>query len=51
MNRKETTAFLSNLLERDRLSGSMGKYWAKEVSIDYGTSNVISRNRLIISDS
>lgn len=40
MNRKETTAFLSNLLERDRLSGAMGKYWAKEVTIDYGTSNV-----------
>lgn len=33
MNRKETTKFLSELLERDRLSG-MGKYWANEVSID-----------------
>jgi hypothetical protein len=33
MNRKETTAFLGKLLETDRLSG-MGKYWAREVSID-----------------
>lgn len=39
MNRKETTAFLSNLLVQKRLSG-MGKYWANEVSIDYGTTNV-----------
>lgn len=40
MNRKETTKFLGNLLIRERLSGTFGKYWASEVSIDYGTSNV-----------
>lgn len=39
MNRKETTKFLGNLLIRDRLSG-IGKYYASEVSIDYGTTNV-----------
>lgn len=39
MNRKETTQFLSNLLISDRLSGR-GKYYAREVSIDYGTTNV-----------
>lgn len=39
MNRKETTKFLSEILEQTRLSG-MGKYYAKEVSLDYGTSNV-----------
>lgn len=39
MNRKETTEFLSNLLISNRLSGR-GKYYAREVSIDYGTSNV-----------
>jgi len=39
MNRKETTEFLGRLLESDRLGG-MGKHWAKEVSIDYGTSKV-----------
>lgn len=39
MNRKETTKFLSNLLIRDRFSGR-GKYWASEVSIDYGTTDV-----------
>lgn len=39
MNRKETTAFLSELLISDRLSGR-GKYWANEVSIDYGTRDV-----------
>lgn len=38
MNRKETTAFLSNLLVH-RLSGR-GKYWAREVSLDYGTKDV-----------
>ena len=36
MNRTETTKFLGELLKRDRFSG-MGKYWASEVSIDYGT--------------
>ena len=39
MNRKETTKFLSNLLVKERLSGR-GKYYAREVSIDYGTTNV-----------
>lgn len=39
MNRKETTEFLSNLLEKERFSG-IGKYWAKEVSIDFGSVNV-----------
>lgn len=39
MNRKDTTKFLSQLLISNRLSGR-GKYWASEVSIDYGTSNV-----------
>lgn len=39
MNRKDTTKFLSQLLINNRLSGR-GKYWASEVSIDYGTSNV-----------
>lgn len=39
MNRKETTRFLSSLLVSDKLSG-MGKYWASEVSLDYGTKDV-----------
>lgn len=39
MNRKETTDFLSDLLIANRLSGR-GKYWADEVSIDYGTTDV-----------
>ena len=39
MNRKETTEFLINLLITDRLSGP-GKYWAREVSLDYGTTDV-----------
>lgn len=39
MNRKETTAFLGELLKRDRLSGR-GKYWASEVTLDYGTKDV-----------
>lgn len=37
MDRKETTKFLSDLLKTDRL---LGKYWASEVSIDYGTTDV-----------
>lgn len=40
MNRKETTAFLGKLLERDKLKG-IGKYWAKEVTLDYGKSEMI----------
>lgn len=39
MNRKETTKFLSDLLISSRLLGR-GKYYAREVSIDYGTTNV-----------
>lgn len=39
MNRKEVTDFLSNLLVSQRLTGR-GKYWADEVSIDYGTTDV-----------
>lgn len=35
MNRKETTKFLSELLISSRLSG-MGKYYASEVTLDYG---------------
>ena len=37
MNRKETTDFLTNLIIRDRLSDR--KYYAKEVTLDYGTSH------------
>jgi hypothetical protein len=37
MNRKETTLFLSQLLENTVLNG-IGKYYAKEVTLDYGTS-------------
>ncbi len=36
MNRKETTSFLTELLIRDRLSDR--KYYAKEVTLDYGTN-------------
>lgn len=39
MNRKETTLFLSHLLESDRLGG-VGKYWAKEVTLDYGKTEL-----------
>lgn len=39
MTRKETTKFLSDLLISNRLAGR-GKYYAREVSIDYGTKNV-----------
>lgn len=39
MDRKETTEFLSDLLISNRLAGP-GKYYAREVSIDYGTVNV-----------
>lgn len=37
MNRKETTQFLTDLLIKDRLSDR--KYYAKEVTLDYGTSH------------
>ena len=39
MNRKDTTKFLSDLLVSNRLTGR-GKYYASEVSLDYGTTNV-----------
>ena len=39
MTRKETTNFLGNLLIKEKFSG-LGKYWASEVSIDYGTTDV-----------
>ena len=38
MNRKMVTSFLSNLLITKKLQG-IGKYWASEVSIDYGSTN------------
>lgn len=37
MDRKETTKFLGELLERQYLSGA-GRHWAKEVSIDPGSA-------------
>ena len=37
MNRKETTDFLGNLLIARFGSRT---YWAREVSLDYGTTNV-----------
>lgn len=37
MDRKETTKFLGELLKREKL---YGKYWASEVSIDFGTTDV-----------
>lgn len=39
MDRSEITKFLRNLLIRDRFS-RMGKYWASEVSVDYGSTYV-----------
>nr|DAG53187.1 MAG TPA: hypothetical protein [Caudoviricetes sp.] len=39
MDRKDTTKFLGDLLVSDRFGG-MGKYYAREVSIDYGTKDV-----------
>ena len=42
MNRKETTKFLSDLLIREKLSGNgTGKYWAREVTLDYGQSELV----------
>lgn len=38
MNRKDTTKFLSELLVKDRFRDR--KYWAREVSLDYGTRDV-----------
>lgn len=39
MTRKETTDFLGKLLKRDKLLGR-SKYWASEVTLDYGTTDV-----------
>lgn len=39
MDRKKTTEFLSQLLISNRLSGR-GKYWSREISVDYGTKDV-----------
>ena len=39
MNRKETTRFLSELLKYHKLSGR-AKYWASEVTLDYGSKDV-----------
>ena len=38
INRKEITNFLGNLLEKEKFNG-IGKYWAKEVSIDANSIN------------
>lgn len=38
MNRKDKTKFLSRLLEKDKLNRA-GHYWAKEVTLDYGTNH------------
>lgn len=37
MNRKDTTSFLLNTLIQDRLTDR--KYYAREVTLDYGTSH------------
>ena len=42
MDRKETTKFLGELLERQYLSG-LGKHWAKEVNIDPGSARTHRR--------
>lgn len=42
MDRKGTTRFLGDLLKADKLSG-MCKYWASEVSIDYGHADKVKR--------
>lgn len=39
MNRKETTKFLSDLLIQEKLIG-MGKYYASEVTLDYGSDKI-----------
>lgn len=39
MDRTETTRFLSELLKREKLL-KRGKYWASEVTLDYGTNEV-----------
>lgn len=40
MDRKLITQFLGDLLIKERLTGDMGKYWAREVVLNYGTKNV-----------
>ena len=40
MDRKDITKFLGDLLIKARLTGVLGKYWASEVSLDYGTNHV-----------
>lgn len=39
MERKQITAFLSEQLIQDKLTGN-GKYWASEVCLDWGTKDV-----------
>lgn len=39
MDRKETTKLLSSLLVQQKFSG-LGKYWASEVTLDYGSSHI-----------
>ena len=39
MERKQITAFLSEQLIQDRFTGN-SKYWAREVSLDWGTKDV-----------
>ena len=39
MDRKTTTKFLGDVLIDSKFRG-MGKYWAREVTIDYGTNHV-----------
>lgn len=39
-NRKQTTKFLSDLLVHDRFTGR-GKYWASEVTLDYGLQHPV----------
>lgn len=39
LKRKEMTEFLGNLLIQEKFSG-YGKYWASEVVLDYGTTDV-----------
>ena len=38
-SRKKITDFLSRLLEAEKFSG-IGKYWGKEVVVDYGTEDI-----------
>lgn len=40
MDRKDITKFLGDLLIKEKFTGTLGKYWASEVTLDYGTANV-----------